>query len=126
MLVVTVTVVVPTGKVVPETFEYVTTGASSAASVTVTGAKLTVAPVEPVASIVMFAGTVEMTGAVVSRTVTVKLAVDVLAGEAVSDAENVTVVVVGPGAVNGKIDPEARDAATGRLPLTTSDAVGMA
>ena len=67
-----------------------------------------------------------MSGGVVSRTVTVNCAVVVFGGVAASDAVKVTVVAVGPVPLNGNVAPDACDAATGRLPLTASVAVGIA
>ena len=76
------------------------TGAVSTRSVAVAEPNDTTAPAALVASTVTLAGGVTV-GAVVSRTVTVNEADAVLGGLAVSDAERVTVVTVGPGAVNG-------------------------
>jgi hypothetical protein len=68
---------VPTGKVLPELLLQVMVGDESTASLAVT-VKLTGAPLAPVAAAVIGPGT-ETVGAVVSRTLTVKVfAADVL------------------------------------------------
>jgi hypothetical protein len=67
----------------------------------------------------MLAGVPLMTGAAVSRTVTVKVAVAVLLR--VSSAVQVTVVVP-----RGNVLPDAGAQLTGRTPSTTSLAVGDA
>jgi hypothetical protein len=69
---------------------------------------VTTAPVEAVACTVIFAGTVT-TGASVSTTVTVKLALDLLPDASV--AVHVTVVVP-----NGNVEPEAGLQVTGSDP----------
>src|SRR5262245_57137804 len=85
---VTVTVVVPSGNVVPGCFEYVIVTAETAS--VACAANVTTAPDALVASFVMSAGTVR-SGGVVSRTVTVK--VPLLELPAASVAVTVTVVV---------------------------------
>jgi hypothetical protein len=66
----------------------------------------------------MFAGTLLIVGAVVSRTVTVNVAVPVLF--AASVAVQVTVLVP-----SGNVEPEAGLQVTGTFPLTVSLAVGV-
>ncbi len=111
-----VTVVVPSGKVLPDAG--VQTGVIEPSTVSVAVAvNVTTAPAELVASATMFAGTVT-TGSVVSRTVTVKVADPVL--PAVSVAEQVTVVVP-----SGKVLPDA-GVQTGVIePSTVSVAVAV-
>ena len=108
-----VTVVVPIAKVEPETGEQVGVIAPSTLSVA-EAVKVTIAPVEPVASTVMFDGTVT-TGAVISRTVTVKVLLPVL--PAASVAEQVTVVVP-----IAKVEPDGGEQVVVRAPLTASKA----
>ena len=111
-----VTVVVPIGKVLPDAG--VQTGVIEPSTVSVAVAvNVTTAPAELVASVVISAGTVT-TGAVVSTTVTVKVADPVL--PALSVAEQVT--VVGP---SGKVLPDA-GVQTGVIePSTVSVAVAV-
>ena len=94
---VTVTIVAPSAKVDPEAGTATTVGAGSARSFAAGSAKPTTAPLAPVASTVMFAGGVT-TGAVVSVTVTVCVAVPVLPAPSVA----LQVTVVAPTA-NGPV-----------------------
>jgi hypothetical protein len=106
-----VTVVVPNGKTVPAAGLLLVLTAPLTKSVALV-LKVTVAPVGPVASTVMFDGTV-ITGAVVSMTVTVKVWLAVL--PAASLALVVTVVVP-----SGKTVPEAGLLLVLTAPLTKS------
>jgi hypothetical protein len=99
-LAVQLTVVVVTGKVLPEAGAQVTVGLGSTMSVAVRAGQVTTAPVGPAAGFVMSAGTAPRDGAVVSRTVTVKLAEPVFEWRSV--AVHVTVVVA-----MAKVLPEA-------------------
>lgn len=108
------TVVVAIGKVDPEAGEHTTLRAPSTRSVAV-AVKVTVAPDALVASTTLFAGK-ESAGAVVSRTVTVNVALPVLPEESVA----VHVTVVEP---SGKVDPEAGEQTAVRVPSTLSVAV---
>lgn len=109
------TVVVVIGNVLPDGGAHTTVTVRSTMSVAV-AVKVATAPDGPVASKVISAGTVKV-GAVVSCTVTVKLPLVVL--PRVSDAEQLTVVVV-----IGKVLPDAGTQVTGRAPSTISLAVG--
>ena len=95
---VTVTVVVPSAYVVPGSCEYTIAGLAVTASVA-WAAKPTTAPAALVASATMSAGTVR-SGGVVSRTVTVKVAVELFRYASVA----VTVTVVVPSA---NVSPDA-------------------
>jgi hypothetical protein len=110
------TVVVPSGKVEPEAGVQVTGREPSTMSVAV-AVKVTTLPEELVASSVMLDGSVR-TGAVVSRTVIVKLAVPVLPDESV--AEHATVVVP-----SGKVEPEAGVQTGVKAPSLLSVAVAV-
>src|SRR5437899_1207805 len=110
------TVVVPSGKVGPEAGVQVGVSAPSTMSAA-EALKVTAAPAELVASVVMFAGTVTA-GGVVSRTVTVNAPVLVLPW--VSAALQLTVVVP-----IGKVDPDTVLQVTGRRPSTMSAAVAL-
>jgi hypothetical protein len=106
-----VTLVMPIAKVEPETSEQV--GISEPSTVSIAEAvKLTVTPAALVASLKIFAGTA-ITGAIVSRTVTVKEALPVFPRASV--AEQVTVV-----APIAKIEPEAGEQIGVNTPLTVS------
>jgi hypothetical protein len=85
------TVVVPSAKVDPDAGAQVTGSVPSTTSVAVGVGKDTCAPAELVASAVMSAGTLEMTGA--EELVTVTLNEPVPAFAAASEAEHSTVVV---------------------------------
>ena len=108
-----VTVVVPIAKVKPEAGEQVVVSAPSTIS-EAEAVKVTSAPVEPVASFVMFAGTV-IIGEVVSSTVTVNEPLSVLSAESV--VEQVTVVVP-----IAKVEPEAGEQVVANAPSTMSEA----
>lgn len=108
------TVVVVIEKVEPDAGEQVTETEPSTMSVAV-AEKVTVAPDGPVASTVIFAGTVTV-GGVVSRTVTVKDALPVL--PAASVAEQFTVVVP-----NGNVLPEGGTQVGVIAPSTMSEAL---
>ena len=94
----TVTSVAPSGKTEPEAGATITVGLGSTRSET-NGVKFTTRPAALVASATMGAGQVRL-GAVVSRTVTVKVQALVFPLPSVA----VTVTVVTP---NGKVEPEA-------------------
>jgi hypothetical protein len=94
------TVVVPSGNVDPDAGVQLTGRGPSTRSVAVGLVYETAAPLAPVASFVMFAGTPEIVGGVVSTTITWNEAVDVL--PLVSVAVQVTVVVP-----SGNVDPDA-------------------
>jgi hypothetical protein len=105
------TVVVPSAKTEPETGEQV--GVNGPSTVSVADAiKLTVAPDELVASVVMFDGTVTI-GDVVSPTVTVNEALPVLLCASVT--EQVTVV-----APIAKVEPETGEQVGVSMPSTVS------
>ena len=112
-LAVTLTVVVPTAKTLPESGEVMTTGALTA-SVAV-GVKVTVAPPALLARAVRLAGRVS-TGGVVSRTVTVKRRVALLPAPSMAEA----MTTVGPSA---NVLPDAGLNVTGTDPLTVSEAL---
>jgi hypothetical protein len=115
-----VTVVVPSGKVLPGAGEQTTEGAGSTLSDAVGREYETRAPEGPVARTFMFTGTLLSTGGVLSPTVTVKvLAALVFGGLAWSRAEQLTVVVP-----SGKVLPEAGEQLTVGLGSTASVAVG--
>ena len=112
---VTLTVVVPTGKVVPERgeLEYVTPGQLSVAA----GLKLTTAPQRPASlPTVMLAGTVR-TGFSVSFTITWNVLVCIL------PCASVTVLVTSV-VPTGKVDPETGVVVTEPTPGQLSVAVG--
>jgi hypothetical protein len=111
-----VTVVVPSGNVLPEAGVHVAGTGPSIASVAV-AVNVTTAPAVLVAGVVMFAGSVS-TGPAVSCTVTVKLPVDSLPH--VSLAEHVTIVVP-----SGNALPEAGMHVTGTGPSIASVAVAV-
>src|SRR4029077_7757996 len=95
-----VTIVVPTGKVAPDAGLHETARSDNRLSGSVAEtAKVTTAPLEPVALVVTSAGTVKV-GAVLSSTTTAVLAVPVL--PAASVAEQLMVVLP-----TGKVLPEA-------------------
>ena len=79
---------------------------------------MTVAPSGPVASTPVMSACEAMFGAVVSRIVTLNLALEVL--PLASEAEQVTSV-----RPKGKVEPESGEQLTVRLPSTASVAVGM-
>ncbi len=110
------TVLMPNGKTEPEAGEQVTATEPSTKSVA-EAVKLTMAPEESVVSTVMLAGRFNA-GAVVSTTVTWKLAVPVFPCESV--AEQVTVVVP-----NAKVEPEAGEQIGTMAPSTLSVAVAV-
>jgi hypothetical protein len=115
-----VTVVVPSGKVLPGAGEQATEGAGSTLSDAVGREYETRAPEGLVARTFMFAGTLPRTGFVVSPTVTVKvLDALVFGGLEWSRAEQLTVVVP-----RGKVLPEAGEQLTVGLGSTASVAVG--
>jgi hypothetical protein len=105
------TVTVPRAKVEPEEGEQLGVIAPSTRSLA-EAVKETAAPEGPVASTTLFAGTVT-TGAVVSRTVTLKPPEAVLPAE--SAAEQLTVVVP-----SGKVEPEAGEQLGVTAPSTMS------
>ena len=113
-----VTVVVPGANAAPDAAAHVTVRTPSTASVDVGNVYVTTAPLAPVASTVMFAGTLLIAGGVVSRTVTEKLLVAVLLCASV--APHATCVVP-----NGNVDPDAGAHDTGTVPSTSSLAVGL-
>jgi hypothetical protein len=106
-----VTVVVPMGKVEPDGGLQVTGREPSTRSLA-EAANVTTLPVGPVASAVMFAGSVSTAG-VVSCTLLEKLALPVLPRLSVD--EQVTVVVP-----MGKVEPDGGLQVTGREPSTKS------
>lgn len=114
-----VTVVSPMPKTPPETGEQLTATFPSTASAAVGKLKEAFAPFAPVASIVWSDGILESIGAVVSATVTLKLALAEF--PALSTAVQVTLVVP-----MAKVLPEAGEQVTPTLPLTASVAVGLA
>jgi hypothetical protein len=111
-----VTVVLPNAKVEPEAGEQVAANTPSMLS-KAEAAKVATAPVEPVASFVMSAGT-DTTGLVVSCTVMVK-GVPLRVFPAVSVAVQVTLVVP-----NAKSEPEAGEQVRDNIPLKASVADG--
>jgi hypothetical protein len=110
------TVVAPNGKVDPLAGAHVTATAPSTASIADV-IKLNTAPVVPVASTVVFAGTVT-TGPVVSDTVTVKDAAPLLPRASVA----VHVTVVAP---SGNVAPLAGAQLPATVPSTRSLAVAL-
>ena len=109
-LAVQVTVVTPAEKALPEAGEQVTAVGPEIRSTAVGSEYVTTALGKP--NTAMFAGVPEITGGVVSRTVTVKDAVPVLDP---SDAVHVTVV-----APRGNVDPEAGEHVGAIEPATMS------
>ena len=113
-----VTVVSPSGKVEPEAGAQLTGRGPSTASVAA-GLNVTAAPPGPVAlAVIGPLGKPLITGAVVSRTVTLK----VLPVELPRLSADVQVTVVSP---SGKVESEACAQSTGRGPSTASVAVGL-
>jgi hypothetical protein len=110
------TVVVATGKVVPDAGAQ-DTGRGPSTRSAAELAKVTIAPAGPVASTVMFAGTVRA-GAVVSRTVMVKPPEAVLPARSVDEQATVLVPMA-------NTDPDGGVHVTGRAPSTTSVAVAL-
>ena len=110
------TVVVPSGNVLPDGGEQLTVGLESTLSLAVGFDQLATAPLGPVAAIVISPGMPLSDGGVVSCTVTLKLAELLLPCE--SAAVQLTVVVP-----SGKVAPEAglQDGVT--LPSTRSEAL---
>ena len=105
------TVVVASGKVEPEAGEQVAERAPSTRSLA-DAEKLAVAPDGPVASMVIFAGTVTV-GGVVSTTDTLKLALAMLPATSVAEQ----LIVVAP---SGKVEPEAGEQLGVMAPSTRS------
>src|ERR671911_571060 len=114
-----VTVLVPSAKVLPDATSVVptlqVTGSTPETASLALALNVTAAPLGPVASAMMSAGTVT-TGSVVSWTVMVKLGLPVLPALAV--AEHSTVVFA-----SGKVSPELASQVAASAPSTRSSAV---